>query len=167
MYDIKKFSPCQKGLEWYEKQPDEKTAWAKCNRGDWMLWIANRLGVDERKFFLTKGKCANIVRHLMKDKRSRDAVDAAIAYGEGRITKEELNICAYDAYIAASTAADAASTAADAAYTAAYAAAAAADDADDAASYAAAAAAYAGNRKKTAGICREYLTEEIGKILKW
>ena len=43
-----------------------------------------------RELTLAKGHCANTVRHLMKDQRSIDAVDAAIAFGEGKITKEEL-----------------------------------------------------------------------------
>ena len=200
MYNIEKFKPCREALEWYQNQSDEKTAWENCHRGDWMLWIACRLKVDNRIIILTKGHCANTVRDLMRDKRSRDAVDAAIAYGEGRISIDQLHAAADAAVVAAVAAANAAdaayaaaadadvNAAADAAYAAAdatYAAATAADAAvaaADAAAYAAAAAAAADvnaayaayatayaaeNRKKTADICRKYLTEEIGKILKW
>ena len=31
-------TPCFEGAKWLRRQPDEKTAWQKCKRGDWMLW---------------------------------------------------------------------------------------------------------------------------------
>ena len=97
---------------------------------------------------LAKGHCANTVRHLMNDQRSIDAVDAAIDFGNNKISIEELNVFAGYAYAAASTAASTASAAASAAYTASDVAAYAASAADAAAyasaAYAAAdAAAYA------------------------
>jgi hypothetical protein len=63
---------------------------AECHRGDWLLWLAYRIGIDTRQLILPKAHCANTVRHLMKDVRSINAVDIAIAYGEGRATDEEL-----------------------------------------------------------------------------
>jgi hypothetical protein len=104
----------------------------------------------------------------MKDKRSTDAIDAAMRYANGEITREELN-----KYIAAAY--DAAYDAAAYAYTYAYAADAAADvasaDSDAAASDAAYASAYAyaanaANYQATADICREVLTEEVFEKLK-
>jgi len=92
------------------------------------------------------------VRHLMKDERSVEAAYAAIAYGNGEISKEELNVAAYASYDAYYSAASAAYSAADAA--AAYSAA-------DAAYYAAAAADSKSNQIETADICRKYL----GKLI--
>ena len=77
---------------------------------------------------VAKGHCANTVRHLMKDVRSIDAVDAAINYSGNRVA---LRAAAKAAY------ANAAGAVADAAYAAAD----AADDADAAAAAAAATAA--------------------------
>ena len=130
-----------------------------------MLWLARVLKIDERTIILACGLCANTVRHLMKDQRSIDAVDGAIAYGRGEISKEEL--------AELSRAADAAAYAADAAYAAADAATYAAADVAVAiataaavyAAYAAADAVYAAykeNQQQTADICREILT---GKVL--
>jgi len=82
-----------------------------------------------RELTLAKGHCANTVRHLMKDERSIAAVDAAIAFGEGKISADELE----SAYAAAAYAA--AVAAADAAY----------------------AAARKENQQLTADICRKYL----------
>jgi hypothetical protein len=173
---LKKIEACSDAREWVATQKNYKEAWQNCERGDWMLWLAQRLKVDDRKLTLAKFKCANQVRHLMKDQRSLDALDAAEKYGNGEISSDELNAAsdaAYAAYAAASDAASAAyaaayAAAADAAY-AAYAASYAAAYAASAASAAAAAAAYAASYtaarkeslKRSANFCREILTEEV------
>ena len=76
-----------------------------------MLWFYRKQYPENiKELTLAKGHCANTVRHLMKDPRSLAAVDAAIAFGEGRITEEELTAAASaaaDAYAAAASAADA------------------------------------------------------------
>jgi CRISPR/Cas system-associated protein Csm6 len=78
----------------------------------------------------------------MKDKRSTDAIDAAMRYANGEITREELNkyivAAAFDAYAAATA-------------TAAFAAAYATD---------------AANCQATADICREILTEKVFEKIK-
>jgi hypothetical protein len=148
---LEKLSACSEAIEWVATQKNKIEAWQNCERGDWMLWLAKRLNVDDRKLTLAKFKCANQVRHLMKDQRSLDAMDAAEKYGNGEISREELNAAAY------------AASAASAAY-AAYAASAYA--AYSAAAYASSAAyaAYAysdESLKKSADFCREILTEEV------
>ena len=163
------------GKEWPE-------IFETCHRGDWLLWLFRKTNPqDKRLLTLAKGHCANTVRHLMKDERCIQAVDAAIAYGNSEILECELAA----AYSAAYAAADAAAADADAdvayAAAAAYSAAAYADaDADvayaAAAAYSAAAyadayadaAAYAAARKKShqqaADICRKYLPIEVWNI---
>ena len=149
-----------------------------CQRGDWILWLFTRMNPNSlREVTLAKAHCVNTVRHLMKDDRSTKAVDVAIAFGECRATRKELDDAADAAHAAADAAAYAAAYAADgAAYVAAGAAYAAAAAAARAAAYAAAdAAAYAAdaayvaasaaakkeNKKQTADICRKYLPIEI------
>jgi len=158
-----KLRACKEAVEW----AGDKTAKEiidTCHRGDWLLWLADKLKVDDRPFTLAKGHCANTVRHLMKDKRSIKAVDAAIAYGNGEVSKEELK----DAALAyASAASSAASSAYAAAASASYAASAASASfaayaASYAPSYAASAAAdRKSNQIETANICRKYL----GKLI--
>jgi hypothetical protein len=90
-------------------------AWATCDRGDWMLWYAKRVGVNLRTLTAAKAECAALVLHLMKDERSRNAVEVARSYGRGEATDEELSAAdaaAYAAYAAADAAADAAAYAA-------------------------------------------------------
>ena len=181
-----KLNACQEAIEWVQDKTIQQAV-NDCQRGDWMLWLANKVDVDFKKLTLAKGLCANTVRHLMKDERSIKAVDTAIAFGEGKATLDELQkssdaaYAAYAAYAdaayaaayadaaAAYAAAYAAYAAAYAAYAAAYAAYAAADAAyaaADAAAYAAAYAAAAAAAKKenqlqTANICREVIGKEL------
>ena len=163
---IEKLHSCREGIKWTRSQKNYKTAWQNCERGDWMLWLANRLNVDDRKFTMAKAMCAKQVEHLMKDQRSKDALQACFDYGNGKISRDELNVYAaaaddaadaYTAYDAAD--ADAYAYAAYDAYTAAYVY--AADAAAMTATADAFYAAYADSLRKSADICREYLTEEV------
>ena len=141
---LEKLNACRSSIEWLQTQDNLEQAWKDCERGDWLLWLVARLGVDKRKLFLAKGLVAKQVIHLMDDKRSIDAVNAAIDYGNGKISKDEFKIFTADADDASADAdaddASADNVAAYAAY-AAYAAANDADDDNDSAAYAAASAA--------------------------
>ena len=170
---LKKLNACEDAVAWsVQYGSNYKKAWDECERGDWSLWLAKKLNIDDKKLTMVKAMCAKQVEHLMKDQRSKDALQACFDYANGKITREELNAAAYAAYAAADAAAavyDAAAVAY-AAY-AAYAAAAAAYTTHYAAVYAAAAytTAYAAvhaaakkdSLKKSADICREYLTDEV------
>jgi hypothetical protein len=89
--DIKKFNPCKEGLAYYKSKPSFAEAWKDCHRGDWMLWMASRLGVDGRILTRAKALCANTVRSLIRDKRITGAIDAALRYADGEIDGEELD----------------------------------------------------------------------------
>ena len=151
---------CDEAADWAQGKTWEEV-YTTCHRGDWLLWLFAKTNPDNlRELTLAKGHCANTVRHLMKDERSIAAVDAAIAYGEGKITKEKLDTAAY----AADAAAFAAYVAAAASYAVSYAAYAAAYAAADAAFAADAYAANKENQQQTADICRKYLPIELWNI---
>ena len=126
--DLKKLKACKDAISWFEEQQSNMIAWENCHRGDWMLWIARRLKIDNKVLTLAKAHCAATVRHLMNDTRSKNAIIVSFRYSKGKATQKELN------YAAAAAAAAAADDDDDAD-------AAAADDADAAAAYAAYAAA--------------------------
>jgi hypothetical protein len=168
---------CEEAITW----AGDKT-WPEifetCHRGDWLLWLFfNTMNHNNEEHFTllthAKGHCANTVRHLMADKRSIDAVDAAINYnGDRQALKQAAYAAAFAvdsayayAYAAADSAAFADSAAADAA-DAAYAAAAAAfaDSAAADSAYAAAADARASNQLSTANIVRQYIPIEKWNI---
>ena len=154
---------CKEAREWaWDKT--WKEVYDTCHRGDWLLWLFAKVNPKDLQLLtLAKGHCANTVRNLMTDERSIAAVDAAIAFGEGKISRKELDDFAYAANDAAGVASD------DAAIAAAVAAGAAADAAvagaaADAAGAAVDAAAKKANQQKTADICKKYLPMEIWNI---
>ena len=116
---LERLNACSDAIEWVKTQKSIPLAWANCKRGDWMLWLANRLNVDDKKLTMAKAMCAKQVEHLMTDQRSKDALQACFDYVSGEITREQLNA---DAANAANAAAANAANAADAADAAAYAA---------------------------------------------
>jgi len=173
---LTKLIACEESKEW-AKGKTFVEIYTTCDRGDWLCWLFSRTNHEDVQLLtLVKGHQANTVRHLMKDARSLKAVDTAIAFGEGRATREELSeaaAAAWAAYIVAYNA-DAASYAANYA-AAAYAAFYAANAADPtftalAACYAASVyntaveAARQANRQLTADIFRKYISIDKFKI---
>ena len=139
---LKQLAPCESGYKFAASKNSLIEAWETCERGDWMLWFASKLGCPLQLLTLAKGKSAETVIHLMRDDRSRNAVKVAIDFGNGVSTHEELDAAAAAANAAAEDACDYAFAAyAAAASNAAYAAYAAANA--YAAEYAAKAAFYA------------------------
>jgi hypothetical protein len=132
---------CEDASEWsYNK--DWKEVYETCERGDWLLWLYQNTNHNKRKLVLAAAKCAETVIRLMKDDRSKKAIEVAIRYGLKDATEKELKKAAEAAAEAAAAEDITKAAAYTAAYAAAYAAAAAADDAAyDAAAAAAAAAA--------------------------
>ena len=55
---LKELNACQEARRWAKKMTIEEII-DKCHRGDWLLWLAVKIKVNERKFFLVKGHCAN------------------------------------------------------------------------------------------------------------
>ena len=103
-HKLLKLKACNEAVIWSNGK-NINEVWETCPRGDWMLWLFSRTNPDNIKLLtLAKGHCANTVRHLMNDQRSIDAVDAAINFGNGEISIDELNVFAkesYSAYVAA------------------------------------------------------------------
>ena len=145
---------CPDAVKWSKKYRSAKSAWANCERGDWLLWLAGKkagpVGDEKRKkLVLAACGCARIALPIWQkrypdDKRVEVCLDTAERWARNEATLEALQVarinCSSAAY-AAYADAHAASAAAYAAASAAYADADA--DAAYAASYAAASAAYA------------------------
>jgi hypothetical protein len=104
---LNSLNACEESIEWLNER-DVEQMWNDCPCGDWMLWLLKKLNLNKRKFTLCKGKCAETVKHLMKDERSIKAVEVAIRYGYSEATEEELfaaAVCAAAAYADATDAA--------------------------------------------------------------
>ena len=91
-----KLKACLEAREWVGDKTIEQIV-EQCHRGDWLLWLAEKVDIGLQPLTLAKGHCANTVRHLMKDERSINAVDVAITFGEGKASREELSAAAYAA----------------------------------------------------------------------
>jgi len=143
---------CLEAREWLLRQPDARTAWETCRRGDWMLYqLGHARGVDRRQLVLAACECARLaLRYVLAgEHRPRIAIETAEAWCRGEATTEQLRqareaancVGTAVAALAATAAVDAAY--ADAAYADAAAAAYAYATAADYAAASAAAAAYA------------------------
>jgi hypothetical protein len=159
---------CEQALEWAGDKTWEEI-YNTCHRGDWLLWLFAKTNPEDLQLLtLAKGHCANTVRHLMMDERSTNAVDVAIAFGEGRATIKELNVAHNAATAAYRVAYNAGAFAACAASYVVLGAAGAASYLAGAAAYASASyAAFAAekeNQKLTADICRKYLPIKIWNV---
>jgi len=153
---------CEPALEWAGNKTWEEV-YNTCHRGDWLLWLHNRTNKEDLQVrTLAKGHCANTVRYLMQDERSLKAVDTAIAFGEGRSTRAELDASYYDAVDGARAAYAATYAAYSAA--AAYASYSVSVATDDDATIVAADTSQ--NQKETADIVRKYIPIELWNVNK-
>ena len=139
---------CEEAVRWAAKYDSFEAAWAECERGDWMLWLAAKAPLCSRQdLVLAACACARLSLKYVKagEKRPRVAIETAEAWARGDATLDRVRVAAY----ASSYASSYASAASSAAYAAAYAAYAAAH-----ASSASSAAARTSTLKQCADIVR-------------
>jgi len=153
---LSELNACEAAVEWAGEKTIEQVV-AECHRGDWLLWLAQKVGMELKPLTLAKVRCAKTVIHLMKDERSLNALKVAEKFAlTDEVTIEDLRSAAADA----ADAADAKSTVAAANAAAAAAAYAAADAAADAAY-----AAQTKNRLETANACRIAIGDLLIKLV--
>ena len=100
---------CQEALRWAKGQTDDASAWATCERGDWMLWLLGRIAgppwSDSRKpLVLAACECARLALPYTKNPRVLACIETAEAWTREGATIEQVQI----ARNAAAAAADAA-----------------------------------------------------------
>lgn len=91
--DLRRLGACAPLVKWAQGYPDFRAAWAACERGDWMLWIAGRVagefGSDARRpLVLASCECDRIgvavwERKYPDDRRPRVAIEIAEAWARG------------------------------------------------------------------------------------
>lgn len=173
---------CPQAIAWVGKK-QLKSAWATCERGDWMLWFAGGLEVDRKLIVLAGCDCAEIALQYVPTPEDRPAkvIQVTRYWCEGRVSIEDVRkarhaaasacdaaysacAAAYSAYCAAATAAAkaAAYSAATAAAATAYVYAATAY-VSNAAAYSTADAAYSISRKQHAKLIRKRIPYNVIK----
>jgi len=117
---LESLTACEEAIRWYNDK-DSKEAWASCERGDWLLWIAANLRIDRKLIVLAACDCAEQSLYLIPEgeERPKKAIETARAWARGEASLEEVKAAA-NAADADSYAIHAYSYATDAAYYAAY-----------------------------------------------
>ncbi|MDR2293185.1 MAG: hypothetical protein LBE11_06910 [Prevotellaceae bacterium] len=67
-FNIYKLKPCEEGLAYFNSQATIEEAWNNCPRGDWLLWVAKQLKVDEaliQKATIAANQDANLCREIL------------------------------------------------------------------------------------------------------
>jgi len=75
-------TPCQDAADWLETQPDIETAWATCQRSDWMWWALRRLpdALPDKEISVAFARwCAIRARKAADAANAANAADAADA----------------------------------------------------------------------------------------
>ena len=110
---------CPEAVKWIGKR-GAMTAWRDCNRTDWMLWAANKFGIDQKLLVLCACDIAETVLHLVPEGENRPAkaIQTTRNWCNGTATRQECRDAAaaadaasYAAYAAANAYAAAASAA--------------------------------------------------------
>ena len=107
---LKGLGACREAVNWTEGQTDDISAWAACERGDWMLWLLGRIAgpawSDSRKpLVLAACECARLALPYTKDPRVLKCIETAEAWTRGVATKEQVRAVADAADAAAAYAA--------------------------------------------------------------
>jgi hypothetical protein len=57
---LRQFGACQGALDWLaaNQRPTFLEVWNECPRGDWLIWLAARAGIDRRLIVLAACDCA-------------------------------------------------------------------------------------------------------------
>lgn len=95
--------PCSEAREWMLAQPGSAyDMWRRCDRGDWLLWLAARAGVGRRLVVLAACDCAEtaLVHVPSGEERPRIAIETARRWARGGATLVEVRYAAYAAYYA-------------------------------------------------------------------
>jgi hypothetical protein len=112
---------CESSSRWLNSLPDGTTpyaAWRKCKRGDWLLWIIARIGVERKLVIEAAGLCAEQALIYIPDDedRSRKAIEMVRVWCRGEATSDDVRADALTADRAAVHPCDVACVAVDVAH---------------------------------------------------
>ncbi len=159
---MKELRACLDATQWVETQEGSaQEIWDRCERGDWMLWLAAKLQVDRKLIVKAACLCARTALKYVRpgEDRPLKCIETTERWVRGEATIEEVREARRAAVDAAYAAAYAASAAAAYAAAAADAASAAAASAAAYAAAAAAASARQAALKQCADIVRTVIVE--------
>ena len=88
---LKRNHACGESLEWLGDRNLAQT-WAECERGDWLLWLAAKAGIDRKRLVMAACACARLalVHVRIGEERPRIAIETAEAWCRGEATIEQV-----------------------------------------------------------------------------
>ena len=102
---LKSKTACSESLTWLGDR-DLETAWAECPRGDWLLWLAAKAGIDRKRLVMTACATAREALQFVPagEDRPRKAIETAEAWCRGEATIEQVREARKNAAYAAADA---------------------------------------------------------------
>ena len=103
---------CTESLEWLSDR-DLDTAWAECPRGDWLLWLTAKAGIDRKRLVMSACSTAREALRFVPEgeDRPRIAIETAEAWCRSEATIEQVREARWNAAADAAAAYAAASSA--------------------------------------------------------
>ena len=83
-------SACSEAVVFAMKHPNLETAWAECERGDWMLWFAAKRGLDRKKVVLIACECARLALTYTKNRRVLKCIETTEAWTRGEASIDDV-----------------------------------------------------------------------------
>ena len=94
---LKSLGACNEAIEWTEDNniTTLTEAWAKCERGDWMLWFAGKLsgepeGAKRKVLVLAACECARLALPYAKSPTALACIETAEQWARGEATIEQV-----------------------------------------------------------------------------
>lgn len=98
---LSKLRACGHAIRFAQNFDSIEETLRNCNEGEYIFWLAGRIGVNKYKLIFAQSLCAEMIIRLMKDKRSKKAIRIAKEYGRGEISEKKLKKVAKSASKAA------------------------------------------------------------------
>jgi hypothetical protein len=88
---LKEFEACLEAMHWVKEKTIEEIV-EKCDRGDWLFWLAKKINLPIKTLTLAGALCSKTVIHLIKEKCIIDAILIAEQLGSSEeVSLDDLN----------------------------------------------------------------------------